>query len=94
MNKARFEAFSDSVFVFAFAITFLVLGFSLPAAHLASERELTASLLALVLPVASFAAYVAIVLFSLIPHGVDVDVRTGRQDPSREPRKPANGGST
>lgn len=45
MNKDRFEAFSDGVF--AFAITLLVLGFSLPAARLSSNVELVAALLGL-----------------------------------------------
>ena len=45
MSKSRFEAFSDGVF--AFAITLLVLGFSLPAARLTSNHELSAALLAL-----------------------------------------------
>jgi uncharacterized membrane protein len=45
MSKSRFEAFSDSVF--AFAITLLVLGFSLPVIRLASNHELTIALLAL-----------------------------------------------
>lgn len=45
MNKSRFEAFSDGVF--AFAITLLILGISLPAIHLASNRELSAGLLRL-----------------------------------------------
>ena len=44
MSKSRFEAFSDGVF--AFAITLLVLGFSLPAVHLASNRDLSIELLA------------------------------------------------
>ncbi|MGH9397907.1 MAG: TMEM175 family protein [Terriglobia bacterium] len=44
MSKARFEAFSDSVF--AFAITLLVLGIALPAfKNPPSERELTHALL-------------------------------------------------
>jgi TMEM175 potassium channel family protein len=45
VNKARFESFSDGVF--AFAITLLILGISLPAVHLASNRELTSALLGL-----------------------------------------------
>jgi TMEM175 potassium channel family protein len=45
MNKTRFEAFSDGVF--AFAITLLVLGFTLPVAHYASDGELTAGLVQL-----------------------------------------------
>ena len=45
MNKARFEAFSDGVF--AFAITLLILGISLPAIHLTSNHELSAALLRL-----------------------------------------------
>jgi uncharacterized membrane protein len=43
MSRARLEAFSDGVF--AFAITLLVLGFSLPALHDPSNRDLTAALL-------------------------------------------------
>jgi uncharacterized membrane protein len=44
MNKARFEAFSDSVL--AFAITLLVLGIALPAfTNPPNDRELTHSLL-------------------------------------------------
>lgn len=54
----------------------------------------TATLLALVLPVASFAAYVLIAVYYLVPHGVDADIRPASQDPSRDPRKPANGGSS
>lgn len=45
MNKARFESFSDGVF--AFAITLLILGISLPAVHFASNRELSGALLGL-----------------------------------------------
>ncbi len=45
MNKARFEAFSDGVF--AFSATLLVLGFVLPQAHYASDRELAPVLLRL-----------------------------------------------
>lgn len=45
MNKARFEAFSDSVF--AFAITLLVLGIVLPEMRGPSERDLTVALLRL-----------------------------------------------
>jgi TMEM175 potassium channel family protein len=45
MSKTRFESFSDGVF--AFAITLLVLGFALPAAKLATNRELTQSLLSM-----------------------------------------------
>lgn len=45
MSKSRFESFSDGVF--AFAITLLVLGFSLPAARLITNRDLTHELLAL-----------------------------------------------
>jgi TMEM175 potassium channel family protein len=45
LSKSRFEAFSDGVF--AFAITLLVLGFSLPAARLTSNHDLSAALLAL-----------------------------------------------
>ncbi|HME81975.1 MAG TPA: TMEM175 family protein [Candidatus Eremiobacteraceae bacterium] len=45
MSKSRFEAFSDGVF--AFAITLLVLGFSLPAIRLTTNHDLTAALLAL-----------------------------------------------
>jgi uncharacterized membrane protein len=44
LNKPRFEAFSDGVF--AFAITLLVLGFSLPAERLTSNRSLMLALLA------------------------------------------------
>ena len=44
MNKSRFEAFSDGVF--AFAITLLVLGFSLPVERLTSNRSLTVALVA------------------------------------------------
>ena len=44
MNKSRFEAFSDGVF--AFAITLLVLGFSLPAERATSNRALAIDLLA------------------------------------------------
>lgn len=44
MNKSRFEAFSDGVF--AFAITLLVLGFSLPAERAISNRALAIDLLA------------------------------------------------
>lgn len=46
------------------------------------------------LPVASFAAYVLIAVYYLVPHGVDADIRPASQDPSRDPRKPANGGSS
>jgi uncharacterized membrane protein len=53
VNKARFEAFSDGVF--SIAITLLVLGFSLPAARLAGNRELTRALLDLF---PNFVAYV------------------------------------
>jgi uncharacterized membrane protein len=45
MSKTRFESFSDGVF--AFAITLLVLGFALPAAKLATNRELTQNLLSM-----------------------------------------------
>jgi uncharacterized membrane protein len=45
LSKSRFEAFSDGVF--AFAITLLVLGFTLPAVQVASNRALSAALLAL-----------------------------------------------
>lgn len=45
MNKDRFEAFSDGVF--AFAITLLILSFSLPGDHRFSERELRSALLGL-----------------------------------------------
>jgi uncharacterized membrane protein len=45
VNKARFEAFSDGVFAFAF--TLLALGFVLPELHAPSNRELTAALLQL-----------------------------------------------
>jgi len=45
VNKARFEAFSDGVFAFAF--TLLALGFVLPALHAPSNRELSAALLGL-----------------------------------------------
>ena len=45
INKDRFEAFSDGVF--AFAITLLILAFSLPADRRLSERELRSALLAL-----------------------------------------------
>jgi uncharacterized membrane protein len=45
MSKTRFEAFSDGVF--AFAITLLVLGFTLPATRLLTNHELTQSLLAM-----------------------------------------------
>ena len=45
MKKARFEAFSDGVF--AFAITLLVLGFTLPELHNRSDLELTGALLRL-----------------------------------------------
>jgi uncharacterized membrane protein len=37
MNKGRFESFSDSVF--AFAITLLVLGFTLPAFRSSPSEE-------------------------------------------------------
>ena len=43
MNKSRFEAFSDGVF--AFAITLLVLGFSLPVERLTSNASLTLALI-------------------------------------------------
>lgn len=43
MNISRFEAFSDSVF--AFAITLLILGISLPESHYATNHDLTAALL-------------------------------------------------
>jgi uncharacterized membrane protein len=45
MNKTRFEAFSDGVL--AFAITLLVLGFTVPEFQAPSEHDLTASLLKL-----------------------------------------------
>jgi uncharacterized membrane protein len=45
LSKTRFESFSDGVF--AFAITLLVLGFALPAAKLATNRELTQNLLSM-----------------------------------------------
>jgi uncharacterized membrane protein len=45
MNKARFEAFSDSVF--AFAITLLALGFVLPELNYRTNAALTHSLLRL-----------------------------------------------
>lgn len=45
MNKTRFEAFSDGVF--AFAITLLVLGFTVPELRNPSNRDLTAALLRL-----------------------------------------------
>jgi TMEM175 potassium channel family protein len=41
MNKTRFEAFSDSVF--AFAITLLVLGFTLPTLSHPTDRDLLSS---------------------------------------------------
>jgi uncharacterized membrane protein len=43
MNTTRFEAFSDSVF--AFAITLLILGISLPESHYATNHDLSAALL-------------------------------------------------
>jgi TMEM175 potassium channel family protein len=46
MSKTRFEAFSDGVF--AFAITLLVLGFTLPELRHPSDGELTSALLRLV----------------------------------------------
>jgi uncharacterized membrane protein len=45
MNKTRFEAFSDGVL--AFAITLLVLGFTVPELQPPSEHDLTTSLLKL-----------------------------------------------
>jgi len=45
MNKSRFEAFSDGVF--AFGITLLVLGFTLPELHQPTDRDLTAALIRL-----------------------------------------------
>jgi uncharacterized membrane protein len=45
VNKSRFESFSDGVF--AFAITLLILGISLPAIRLASNQALAAALLSL-----------------------------------------------
>jgi uncharacterized membrane protein len=45
MNKARFEAFSDGVFAFAF--TLLALGFVLPTMHRPSNREVALALLRL-----------------------------------------------
>ena len=45
MSKSRFEAFSDGIF--AFAGTLLVLGIALPAAHYASNRDLSAALIRL-----------------------------------------------
>jgi uncharacterized membrane protein len=45
MNKNRFEAFSDGVF--AFAITLLVLGFTLADLHDPSDEQLTRALLKL-----------------------------------------------
>jgi uncharacterized membrane protein len=45
LNKARFEAFSDGVFAFAF--TLLALGFVLPGLRNPSNRDLTVSLLGL-----------------------------------------------
>ena len=45
MNKDRFEAFSDGVF--AFAITLLILAFSLPADRRLSESELRSAILGL-----------------------------------------------
>ena len=42
MNKNRFEAFSDGVF--AFAITLLVLGFTLSDLHNPSIEQLTVAL--------------------------------------------------
>jgi uncharacterized membrane protein len=45
LSKARFEAFSDGVFAFAF--TLLALGFVLPELHLPSNHGLTAALLRL-----------------------------------------------
>jgi TMEM175 potassium channel family protein len=45
VSKSRFEAFSDGVF--AFAITLLVLGFSLPVIRLTSNHELTIVLFSL-----------------------------------------------
>jgi uncharacterized membrane protein len=45
VNKARFEAFSDGVFAFAF--TLLALGFVLPALHAPSNRELATLILRL-----------------------------------------------
>jgi uncharacterized membrane protein len=46
MSKTRFEAFSDGVF--AFAITLLVLGFTLPELRHPTDRDLTDALLHLV----------------------------------------------
>jgi uncharacterized membrane protein len=45
LNKSRFESFSDGVF--AFAITLLVLGFTLPESRYTSDRALTLGLLGL-----------------------------------------------
>jgi uncharacterized membrane protein len=45
VSKSRFEAFSDGVF--AFAITLLVLGFSLPVIRLTTNHQLTNALLGL-----------------------------------------------
>lgn len=40
---------------------------------------LAATLVALILPLVSFAAYVAIAVYYLVPHGVDADIATGRE---------------
>jgi uncharacterized membrane protein len=45
MNKSRFEAFSDGVF--AFAITLLILGVTLPALNKPTDAQLATALLAL-----------------------------------------------
>lgn len=78
MSKARFEAFSDSVF--AFAITLLILGIALPAfKNSPSDRELTHALLRLWPSLLAYALSFAVIgimwqnhhaLFRLV-HGID-----------------------